>query len=45
MTDEAGGFPDGLQGVKPEAPPGSQNQIILEPRLPQIHVSRLYVIP
>lgn len=43
MTDEVGRLPEGLQGVKPEAPPGSQNEIILAARLPDIHVSRLYL--
>lgn len=38
MTDEAGHYPEGLKGVKDEFPPGSQNEIILGPRLPQIHV-------
>ena len=39
MTDEVGRLPDGLKGVKPEAPPGSQNEIVLAARLPDIHVS------
>ena len=39
MTDEAGRLPEGLAGVKSEAPPGPQNQIVLDARLPQIHVS------
>lgn len=45
LTDEAGRFPEGMSGVKPEAPPGSQNQIVMDPRLPQIHVSRHFTVP
>jgi len=39
FTDEAGHYPEGLQPVKDEAPPGSQNAIILNSRTPLINVS------
>lgn len=42
LTDEVGRYPEGLGGVKPEDPPGSQNQIILGPRLPLINVSQAW---
>lgn len=38
LTDEAGHYPDGLQPVKDEAPPGSQNAIVLNSRIPNINV-------
>jgi hypothetical protein len=38
FTDEAGHYPGGLQPVKDEAPPGSQNQIVLNSRTPDINV-------
>jgi hypothetical protein len=40
FTDEAGHYPEGLLPVKDEAPPGSQNAIVLNSRTPVIHVSR-----
>lgn len=39
FTDEAGHYPEGLLAVKDEAPPGSQNAIVLNSRTPVIHVS------
>jgi hypothetical protein len=41
FTDEAGHYPEGLPQVKDEAPPGSQNEIVLNSRAPVIHVSPL----
>lgn len=40
FTDEAGNYPEGLQEVKDEAPPGSQNAIVLNSRTPNINVRR-----
>lgn len=39
LTDEAGKYPDTLKGVKPEVPPGPQNEIVLDPRISHMHVS------
>jgi hypothetical protein len=39
LTNERGGFPDGLSGVKEEEMPGPMNKIVLEPRIAHIHVS------
>lgn len=43
-TDEAGHYPEGLQPVKDEAPPGSQNAIVLNSRTPLINVCFLFLI-
>lgn len=42
MTDEVGRYPEGLDGVKGENPPGSQNEIVLGPRVPLMHVSTIF---
>jgi len=43
FTDEAGHYPEGLQPVKDEVPPGSQNAIVLNSRTPNINVCCLYL--
>ena len=44
LTDEAGRMPEGLPGLKEEQSPGPRNEIVLDPRVSHIHVSRS-VIP
>jgi hypothetical protein len=39
LTDEAGRLPEGVPGVKEEAPPGPQNEIVLDPRISYLQVS------
>lgn len=41
LTDEVGGYPMGLKGVKGEEPPGPRTEIVLDPRITHIHVSDL----
>lgn len=41
LTDEMGNYPLGLKGVKGEEPPGPRTEIVLDPRITHIHVSRL----
>lgn len=41
LTDETGRRPDGLQGVKEEEKPGPRNEIVLDPRITHMQVSRL----
>jgi hypothetical protein len=38
QTDEVGRYPDGLEGVKPEEPPGPRLDIVLDPRISYLHV-------
>ena len=41
LIDEVGRMPDGLPGVKQEEPPGTRNEIVLNPRISHINVSLL----
>lgn len=40
LTDEVGRYPEGLQAVKDEEPPGPRLDIVLDPRISHLHVRR-----